>query len=81
MVFSAYYDYKRWWAAYQAERREQGLLEGRAEGEKEERARIKRVLAQRAITLPPEVEKVLFGEPVRCSCGCPHCCPAAQGDV
>ena len=81
MVFSAYYDYKRWWAAYQEERREQGRQAGRAEGEKEARARIKRVLEMRGVTLPPEVEKALFGEPGGCSCGCPHCCATARGDV
>ena len=59
MVFSAYRDYKRWWEAYQEERLEQG----REEGRKAERARQKRELAERGVSLDPETEIILFGEP------------------
>ena len=59
MVFSAYRDYKRWWEAYQEERLEQG----REEGREEERARQKRELAKHGVSLDPETEKILFGEP------------------
>ena len=58
MIFSAYRDYKRWWEAYQEERLEQG----REEGRKAERARQKRELAERGLSLDPETEKILFGE-------------------
>ena len=54
MVFSAYKEYKRWREAWQQE-----LLE---EGRQAERARIKRELAEKGVTLSPEAEKVLFGE-------------------
>ena len=59
MVFSAYRDYKRWWEAYQEER----LQQGREEGREAERARIKRELNKRGVSLDPETEKILFGEP------------------
>lgn len=55
MVFSAYKEYKRWWEDYQEERLEQGR--------EAERARIKRELKEQGVTLPPEAEKILFGEP------------------
>ena len=54
MIFSAYRDYKRWWEAYQEERLEQGR--------EEERARIKRELKERGVSLDSETEKILFGE-------------------
>ena len=54
MVFSAYYEYKRRWEAYQEERFE--------EGRKAERARQKRALEESGVTLPPEAEKILFGD-------------------
>ena len=54
MIFSAYRDYKRWWEAYQEERFE--------EGRKAERARQKRALEERGVSLDPETEKILFGE-------------------
>ena len=59
MVFAAYRDYKRWWEAYQEER----LQQGREEGREAERARIKRELNKRGVSLDPETEKILFGEP------------------
>jgi hypothetical protein len=58
MVFSAYRDYKRWRDAWREEMRE----EGREEGREEERARQKRALEELGVTLPPEAEKILFGE-------------------
>ena len=58
MIFAAYQDYKRWWEAYQEERLEQG----RAEGRREERARMKRELQERGVSLDPEAEQALFGE-------------------
>ena len=58
MVFSAYYEYKRRWEAYLEERFE----EGREEGRKAERARQKRALEERGVTLPPEAEKILFDD-------------------
>ena len=54
MVFSAYKEYKRWREAWQQE-----LLE---EGRQAERARQKRELAQRGLSLDPEAERILFGE-------------------
>ena len=54
MVFSAYYEYKRRWEAYLEERFE--------EGRKAERARQKRALEERGVTLPPEAEKILFDD-------------------
>ena len=62
MVFSAYKEYKRWREAWQQELLEEGRHEGRQEGQQAERARIKRELAEKGVTLPPEAEKVLFGE-------------------
>lgn len=62
MIFSAYRDYKRWWEAYQEERLEQGRQEGREEGRQAERARMKRELNQRGVSLDPEAEQALFGE-------------------
>ena len=58
MVFSAYKEYKRWREAWQQEL----LEEGRQEGQQAERARIKRELAEKGVTLSPEAAKVLFGE-------------------
>ncbi len=58
MVFSAYKEYKRWREAWQQEL----LEEGRQEGQQAERARIRRELAEKGVTLSPEAEKVLFGE-------------------
>ena len=58
MVFSAYKEYKRWREAWQQEL----LEEGRQEGQQAERARIKRELAEKGVTLSPEAEKVLFGD-------------------
>lgn len=58
MVFSAYREYKRWWESYKEERFEQGRQEGR----QEERARMKRDLAERGVSLEPEAEQILFGE-------------------
>lgn len=58
MIFSAYRDYKRWWETYQEERLEQGRKEGRDA----ERARLKRELAERGVSLDPEAEQALFGE-------------------
>ena len=54
MVFSAYYEYKRRWEAYQEERFE--------EGREAERSRVKRELAEQGVTLPPEAERILFGD-------------------
>ena len=62
MVFSAYKEYKRWREDWQEELLEEGRQEGRQEGQKAERARIKRELAEKGVTLSPEAEKVLFGE-------------------
>lgn len=59
MVFSAYKEYKRWRDAWQQEL----LEEGRQEGQQAERARIKRELTEKGVTLSPEAEKILFGEP------------------
>jgi len=59
MIFSAYRDYKRWWEAYQEERLEQG----REEGREAERARIKRELTESGLSLDPEIERILSGEP------------------
>ena len=61
MVFSAYYEYKRRWEAYQEERFEEAREEGREEGREAERSRVKRELAEQGVTLPPEAEKILFG--------------------
>lgn len=36
--------------------------EGREEGRKAERSRLKRELAEQGVNLPPEAEKILFGE-------------------
>ena len=63
MVFSAYQEYRRWWEAYQEERREEGREEGLEQGREEERARVKRELEERGVTLFPETAKILFGEP------------------
>lgn len=58
MVFSAYKEYKKWREAWQQEL----LEEGRQEGQQAERARQKRELAERGLSLDPEAEKILFGE-------------------
>ncbi len=58
MVFSAYYEYKRRWEAYQEQRFEERFEEGR----KAERARVKRELEEQGVTLPPEAERILFGD-------------------
>ena len=55
MIFSAYRDYKRWREAWEHEKRE--------EGREDERARQKRALEERGISLDPETAKILFGEP------------------
>ncbi len=66
MVFSAYKEYKRWREAWQhellEEGRQEGRQKGRQEGQQAERARIKRELAEKGVTLSPEAEQVLFGE-------------------
>ena len=59
MVFSAYREYKRWRDVALIEARD----EGREEGREAERARIKRELTERGVSLDPETEKVLFDEP------------------
>ena len=62
MVFSAYRDYKRWRDGSLREARDEGREEGRKEGRKAERARMKRELEERGVTLPPEAERILFGD-------------------
>lgn len=54
MIFSAYRDYKRW--------REAWIAQARQEGREDERARQKRALEERGLSLDPETEKILFGE-------------------
>ena len=58
VVFAAYREYRTWRDA----RIEQARKEAREDAIKEERARQKRELAARGITLPPEVESVLYRE-------------------
>ena len=41
----------------------EGLRLGREEVRREERERIKRSLAERGITLPPEIASIIFDEP------------------
>ena len=46
-----------------AEARAKGRDEGLAEGRDAERNRLKREFAARGIVLPPEAERILYGEP------------------
>ena len=52
---------KMWFAAKEAVERK-AAERGRREGTREERERIKRVLAERGITLPPEIIGMIFDE-------------------
>ena len=58
MVYAAYREYRAWREA----RIEQARIEARKEARDKERARVKRIIATRGITLPPEVASVLYGE-------------------
>ena len=78
MVFAAYREYRNWRDAREAmirqaeaaaranglaEGRAEGLAEGLAEGRNEERDRLRREFAEQGISLPPEAERILYGEP------------------
>ena len=54
VVFAAYREYRTW--------RDARIKQARKEAREEERARQKRELAARGITLPPEVESILYRE-------------------
>ena len=54
VVFAAYREYRTW--------RDARIKQARKEARDEERARQKRELAARGITLPPEVESILYRE-------------------
>ena len=54
MVYAAYRDYRAW--------REARIEQARKDGRDAERARWKREIAARGIILPPEVERILYGE-------------------
>ena len=58
MVFAAYREYRTWRDA----RIEQARKEAREDAIKEERARVKRIIAAWGVTLPPEVESALYRE-------------------
>ena len=52
MVFAAYREYRTW--------RDARIEQARKEAREEERARVKRVIAEWGVTLPPEVESALY---------------------
>ena len=54
MVYAAYREYRAW--------REARIEQVRIEARDKERARVKRIIAEWGITLPPEVASVLYGE-------------------
>ena len=54
MVFAAYREYRTW--------RDARIEQARKEARDEERARVKRVIAEWGVTLPPEVESALYRE-------------------
>ena len=58
MVFAAYREYRTWREARIEQARKEALKEGRDA----ERARVKRVIAEWGVTLPPEVESALYLE-------------------
>ena len=61
VVFAAYREYRTWRDA-RIDRIEQARKEALKEGRDEERARVKRVIAEWGVTLPPEVESALYRE-------------------